>query len=66
MQKIDHKDPIIHDYDQKRKRRYKEGTTPRNVIRHILLTDEKELTVNIPRVSDLEVTATTWIVISDL
>lgn len=51
MQKIDRKDPVINDYDQKRKRRYKDGTMPRNVVRHILLTDEKDLTVNIPRVN---------------
>jgi len=49
LRKIDSKDPIVHDYDQKRRRRYQEGTTPRNVLRHLFLIGEKEVTLNLPR-----------------
>jgi hypothetical protein len=43
---VDAKDPLVHDYEEKRKRRYQ--GTPRNIIRHVLLADIKELTINLP------------------
>ena len=47
--KVDNKDPQITDEESKRSRRYK--TTPRNVIRHILLTEIKEAAVGLPQVT---------------
>ena len=47
---VDAKDPIVQDYDEKRKRRYQ--GTPRNIIRHVILTDNKDLTINLPPVYD--------------
>lgn len=49
LDKVDSKDCIVKDYEAKRKRRYQ--GTPRNIIRHIILTDHKDLTVNLPAVS---------------
>ncbi|CAG7826360.1 unnamed protein product, partial [Allacma fusca] len=43
---VDANDPLVHDYEEKRKRRYQ--GTPRNIIRHVLLADSKELTINLP------------------
>ena len=47
---VDAKDPIVQDYEEKRKRRYQ--GTPRNIIRHVILTDNKDLTINLPPVFD--------------
>ena len=48
LDKVDGKNPVLRDYDAMRRRRYQ--GTPRNIIRHILLTDEKDLTLRLPRV----------------
>lgn len=50
LDRVDAKDSIVKDYEEKRKRRYT-ATIPRNIIRHVLLTDNKDLTVNLPPVS---------------
>jgi len=47
LDRIDNSDPVIKDYEAKRKRRY-QATTPRNILRHVLLTDNKDLTFNFP------------------
>lgn len=49
LDKVDSKEPVVRDYEEKRKRRYM-ATIPRNIIRHVLLTDNKDLTVNLPPV----------------
>lgn len=46
---VDRKDPRVAEFENKRKVRYQ--GTPRNVIRHVILTDNKDLTINLP--SDL-------------
>jgi len=52
LDRVDAKDSIVRDYEEKRKRRYM-ATIPRNIIRHILLTDNKDLTVNLPPVQSI-------------
>ncbi|CAL8100993.1 unnamed protein product [Orchesella dallaii] len=47
LDRVDAKDSIVRDYEEKRKRRYM-ATIPRNIIRHVLLTDNKDLSVNLP------------------
>lgn len=54
LDKVDAKDPIVKDFEEKRKRRY-QATTPRNILRHVILTDNKELTFNFPPVRDFAV-----------
>ncbi|XP_021963166.1 transcription factor 25 [Folsomia candida] len=47
LDRVDASDPVVKDYEGKRKRRYL-ATTPRNILRHVLLTDNKDLTFNFP------------------
>lgn len=51
LDRVDASDPVVKDYEGKRKRRYL-ATTPRNILRHVLLTDNKDLTFNFPPVSN--------------
>jgi hypothetical protein len=46
---VDAQDALVRDYEGKRQRRYK-ATTPRSILRHIILTDNKDLTFNFPPV----------------
>jgi hypothetical protein len=50
LDKADRNDSIVGDYEAKRKRRY-QATTPRNILRHMLILDNKELSVNLPPVN---------------
>jgi len=50
LDKVDKSDSIVADYEAKRKRRYL-ATTPRNILRHMLVLDNKDLAVNLPTVS---------------
>ncbi len=49
LDKIDRGDEVVKDFEAKRKRRYA-ASTPRNMLRHVLLTDHKELSFNFPPV----------------
>ncbi|XP_033626213.1 transcription factor 25-like [Asterias rubens] len=46
LQRVDNKEPLIKEYQAKRQMRYQ--GTPRNVYRHILLSDIKDATLSLP------------------
>ncbi|XP_067133475.1 ribosome quality control complex subunit TCF25 isoform X2 [Centruroides vittatus] len=47
LQRVEDKDPYVADCEEKRKIRYK--STPRNVVRHIILSNIKEASVTLPQ-----------------
>ncbi|EEC00813.1 conserved hypothetical protein [Ixodes scapularis] len=48
LQRVDRGDPLVADSEAKRKRRY-QGATPRNISRHILLSNIKEANLTLPQ-----------------
>ncbi|XP_050395527.1 transcription factor 25 [Patella vulgata] len=46
LEKVDSKQPCIEQYKQQRLRRYQ--GTPRNILRHIILSEIKDVTANLP------------------
>lgn len=46
IQRVDSKDPLVEDYNNKRKTRYQ--GTPRNILRHIMLSEIKDATAALP------------------
>jgi len=49
ISKIAQKESVIADYADKRKKRYT-AAAPRSVLRHLVLVDEKDLSINFPPV----------------
>lgn len=48
LQRVDRQDPLVADSEAKRRRRY-QGPTPRNISRHILLSNIKEANLTLPQ-----------------
>jgi hypothetical protein len=49
LDRVDEHDPFVAESEEKRKRRYQK--TPRNILRHIILSDIKEVKATITEVS---------------
>jgi hypothetical protein len=45
LDRVDENDPFVAECEEKRKRRYQKA--PRNVLRHIILSDIKEVTATV-------------------
>jgi hypothetical protein len=49
LDRVDENDPFVAESEEKRKRRYQK--TPRNILRHIILSDIKEVKATLTEVS---------------